>query len=332
MKENIFTWGSGSILSVLLGFLSLNSVSAQSVYVWSFDGSITQYTGPGSGNVIADTGSSYNGPVGLAVDNQGYLYSGNPSDSTITKYAAGGVSSPYGISDSISGLAFNNSATLYGTSPNYSAIVSGPGLGTNIADYTNSKLNFPTSLAFNNGDIFAANNGGNFESNSGFVTDFAGSSSLNSDGNTIEKFSSTGEDLGTFATGLDDPYGLAFDTYGDLFVSNVGNSTIDEFYYYGGERVFANSSNGLSDPEGLAFDNNGNLYVVNTGDGTIEEFYGEGYDNSIYASGLDTPSSIAISNVSLPATIPEPSTLADVILASGGFLFIVKGRSINCRR
>jgi hypothetical protein len=300
--------------------MSGSTVRGQNVYVWSFDGSIEQYTGTGE-TYIGNTGSSLDGPVGLAVDGQGYLYSGNPSNSSVTKYAGGGVSSLFSNqSDSISGLGFNDSGVFYGTDANYSTIVSGPGLTTDVADGNHSKIAEPFNIAFDGqGNIYVANNGDNFESNTGFQSSGIHGPVVN----TIEEFSPTGQDIRTVATGLDDPYGLAFDASGNLFVSNVGNNTIYEFYSGGGGRIFADSLDNLSDPEGLAFDSDGNLYVANAGNGTIEEVFGPGADYSIFASGLDAPASIAISDLSLPASIPEPSAWA-LILGSLGSLVILR--------
>jgi len=68
--------------------------------------------------------------------------------------------------------------------------------------------------------------------------------------NSIEKFSSTGTDLGAFASGLHGPAGLAFDASGNLYVSNV-NGTIEEFSSTGTDLgAFAS---GLVTPDGIAF-------------------------------------------------------------------------------
>src|SRR5205823_553105 len=65
----------------------------------------------------------------------------------------------------------------------------------------------------------------------------------------------------TFASGLDLPTGLAFDSAGNLFVANVSkfiNGAIYKFTPAGGRTTFAS---GLTNPEAVAFDNAGNLFV-----------------------------------------------------------------------
>ena len=54
------------------------------------------------------------------------------------------------------------------------------------------------------------------------------------------------------------PTGLAFDSSGNLYVSNDGGSgVIDKFDTTGHMTIFAS---GFSHPHGLAFDSNGNLF------------------------------------------------------------------------
>lgn len=114
--------------------------------------------------------------------------------------------------------------------------------------------------------------------------------------NTVEKFSKTLVYLGTFATNLNNPWGLAFDKAGNLYVSNSGtygplSNTILKFTMDGVASTFA--TNGLNGPSGLAFDSVGNLYVANSVSGTIEKFTSDG-SGSVFASGLGLPTSIAI--------------------------------------
>ena len=78
----------------------------------------------------------------------------------------------------------------------------------------------------------------------------------NGNNGTIEKFTPGGVGSVFASSGLSDPYGLAFDSAGNLYVANALNSTIEKFASTGGVlsstgSVFADS--GLNEaPEGLA--------------------------------------------------------------------------------
>ena len=118
----------------------------------------------------------------------------------------------------------------------------------------------------------------------------------NAGDNTIEKFSSSGADLGVFAsTGMNAPIGLAFDNSGNLYVANVGDNTIEKFSSSGADLgVFA--STGLNCPQALAFDSHGNLYVANF-DNTIKKFSSSGADLGVFTSAnLNGPVALAFDN------------------------------------
>ena len=57
--------------------------------------------------------------------------------------------------------------------------------------------------------------------------------------------------VSTFASGFDDPDGLAFDAAGNLYVANAGNDTVSKVTPAGTVSTFAS---GFNDPDGLAFD------------------------------------------------------------------------------
>jgi glucose/arabinose dehydrogenase len=63
----------------------------------------------------------------------------------------------------------------------------------------------------------------------------------------------------TFASGLGDPGGLAFNSAGDLFVGDYRSNNITEITPSGVQSTFAS---GLEGPEGLAFNSAGNLFVA----------------------------------------------------------------------
>src|SRR5208282_2453800 len=84
------------------------------------------------------------------------------------------------------------------------------------------------------------------------------------------------------STGLDYPDALAFDAFGNLFVANELNNSIEKFDSLGNGTLFANTGP-IQPAGGMAFDNNGNLYVALEGNYTIEKFNSQG-SGSLFAS------------------------------------------------
>jgi hypothetical protein len=120
-----------------------------------------------------------------------------------------------------------------------------------------------------------------------FATDF--------EGGKIYEITSDGVQT-TFASGLVNPAGLAFNSAGVLFVADNGSGKIYEFTPDGTRTTFAI---GLDHPFGLAFDSAGDLFVGNTasgfGDGTIYE-YTPGGAQSTFAHGLNLPLGLAFNS------------------------------------
>lgn len=111
-------------------------------------------------------------------------------------------------------------------------------------------------------------------------------------GNIVEINPQGGQSV--FATGLNTPNGLAFDSAGDLFVANEGSGTIDEFINNGG--VLSSTpvlyASGLDDPFDLAFGPGGLLFASEYGNGDIAEISSSG-TVSTYATGLAGPEGLA---------------------------------------
>jgi len=139
------------------------------------------------------------------------------------------------------------------------------------------------------------------------VTDFSG-------GN-IYKFTPGGVES-TFASGLHNPWGLAINSAGDLFVSEYGNNTIAEITPGGAQSTFAS---GLNTPYGLAFNSAGDLFEADANSQNIYEFTPGGM-RSTFASGLLFPTLLAFQGETLP--VPEPSALG--LLAVGAAALLVR--------
>src|SRR5882762_192193 len=86
----------------------------------------------------------------------------------------------------------------------------------------------------------------------------------------------------TFASGLNFPFGLAFDRSGNLFVTSLNGGSITEFTPGGARSTFAS---GLNEPCGLAFNSAGDLFVAQGGytSGSIIKFAPNG-TRSVFGS------------------------------------------------
>jgi sugar lactone lactonase YvrE len=124
--------------------------------------------------------------------------------------------------------------------------------------------------------------------------------------------------VNTFAsTNLNVPYGLAFDSSGNLYAANYNDSTISKFNASGG--YVSNINSDLVAPYGLAFDSSGNLYASNF-DNTISKFNASGTFLSQINSNLNSPTGLAFDSTgNLYAANYNNSTISK-FNAAGTFL------------
>jgi sugar lactone lactonase YvrE len=118
----------------------------------------------------------------------------------------------------------------------------------------------------------------------------------NESNDTIERFSSTGGDLGTFAQNPSSgaaAFGLAFDSATNLYVAYGNLSKALAKFSTNGTLSFSFAP-GLGYAEGLAFDRAGNLYAASATENLIEKFSTAGADLGPFATnGLSAPRGIA---------------------------------------
>ena len=91
-----------------------------------------------------------------------------------------------------------------------------------------------------------------------------------------------------YASGFNDPDGLAVDAAGDLYVADAGNGTVREVTAAGTVIIFS----GFNVPAGMTFDSAGNLFVADSGDDEVREITPAG-TVSIFATGFDDPTALA---------------------------------------
>ncbi|MGD0176101.1 MAG: hypothetical protein ABSC50_04665 [Candidatus Bathyarchaeia archaeon] len=103
--------------------------------------------------------------------------------------------------------------------------------------------------------------------------------------NFLLKWGSSGSGNGQF----NEPYGLAVDSAGNVYVTDIGNDRVEKFTSTG---AFLNwwgslgSGNGqFSSPKGVAVDSAGNVYVTDVDNDRVEEFAGTGTFITKWGSG-----------------------------------------------
>ena len=121
------------------------------------------------------------------------------------------------------------------------------------------------------------------------------------------------------------PIALAFDASGDLWIGNLGSSTVVEFtpsqLTASGSptptvTISANATPSLSGPEGMAFDASGNLWVANNGNATVVRFDAA----QLGSSGSPTPAATIAS-----ASFASGAELAGMAFDASGNLWVGNG-------
>ncbi|MNX79232.1 Serine/threonine-protein kinase PknD [compost metagenome] len=257
---------------------------------------VTTFVGGYHNGSFADGATSsarfYN-PNGLLFDASGNLLVADTENNAIRKVTPDGVvttwSSLSGYLDKPMGMTFDNAGNLI-ISNNRSTIirVSSNGTVTQISDGgagSGAASPTATSIGFPKGVVVDA--AGNLCATEAFQT-----SRKVTPGGAISTFAGYRDGMyGGFVDGatssakFDNPYGLAIDASGNLYVADAGNSAIRKVTPAGVVTTVAGSyptkASGFVDgaassarfagPQGLAIDASGNLFIADTGNNAIRK-------------------------------------------------------------
>jgi sugar lactone lactonase YvrE len=232
-------------------------------------------------------------------------------------------------SSNIGGIAIGSSGNLYVSSYSGNINIYSPG-GVYLSTFANTGFSGSQYIVFNGaGDLFVAHSmtvteyapNGSSLGNVAYPSGEANDLTIDNSGNLymtdrllnqVWEYSN-GSLVRQFRGGLNDPYGVAVNAAGQLFVANYNSGTISEFAADGSS--LGTFASGLHSPMDLKFDGSGNLYEADSGTGTINEFNASGnVINTLTASDGSSPEFLAVQSV------PEPTTLA--LAGFGGLAFL----------
>ena len=94
-----------------------------------------------------------------------------------------------------------------------------------------------------------------------------------------------------YITGLDEPYSVALDAAGNLYVTNAHDNQVRVFApgASGAATPLSTITTGVSNPQGITVDPAGSVYVANSGSGTVTVYPAGATSPSLTISGLSNP-------------------------------------------
>ncbi len=256
-------------------------------------GVITPFAGTGTRGFSGDNGPATSaqliGPYGLAVDRSGNLYISDTSNNRIRKVSTNGT---------ITTIAGNGT----------------PGYSGDNGPASAAQLNQPRGIATDSsGNLYIADFGNHSVrkiSSSGIITTVAGTGTQGFSGDGIPA---------TIAE-LAFPTGVAIDSAGNLYITDVGNFRLYKVSTAGILTTALHPS--MATPSAVAVDPAGNLYVI-VGNGVLQ--MSPGGSEVVIAgaeagqpgySGDGGPATAA--ELSMPASIAEDPASGDIYIADNG--------------
>ncbi len=240
-------------------------------------GVVTTLAGtPGQAGSADGTGGAalFNGPGGVAVDSAGNVYVADSGNSTIRKVTGGGVVTTLAGTPGQSGSADGTGGAAQFYDPSGVAVDGGGNVY--VADLDKECIRKVTSA--------------------GVVTTLAGSAiRVVMSGGVVTMQTGSADGAGAAAQ-FYDPYSVAVDGAGNVYVADSGNSTLRKVTSGGVVTTLAGSpgQSGSADgagggarfdfPHGVAVDGAGNVYVADSGNSTLRKMTGGGMVTTLAGS------------------------------------------------
>ena len=258
-----------SLVWIWLLFLAVHlpvAVMGQANYATPY--TFTTLAGEAGNGFVDGTGSAarFNGPAAVAVDSAGNVYVADSDNNAIRKVTAAGVVT-----------------TLAG--------VAGAASGTNDGTGSAARFNGPAGVAVDNaGNVYVADRGNDTirkVTAGGVVTTLAG----------LAVLSGTNDGTGSAAR-FNQPYSVAVDGAGNVYVADTYNCTIRKVTAAGVVTTLAGLAGNTStndgtgsaarffQPHGVAADSAGNIYVADTYNCTIRKVTAAGVVTTLAGSAF----------------------------------------------
>jgi sugar lactone lactonase YvrE len=270
------------------GHLFVSDSGNNTIREVTLSGAVTTLAGsagvPAGGADGAGAAARFNSPAGVAVDGSGNVYVADSGNSTIRKIAPGGavstlagVAGAAGSSDgsganarfnSPEGVAVDGAGNVYVADTRNDTVrkITAAGVVTTLAGaagQTGSGDGAGGSARFNGPSAVAVDGSGNV-----FVSDFVNATVRKIDSaGTVSTVAGTAGALG-FADGagaaarFNQPYALALDNSGNIFVADTYNRAVREIAPGGSVSTLNGSQCRFYYPQGIAVDASGAIYVA----------------------------------------------------------------------
>jgi IPT/TIG domain/Right handed beta helix region/NHL repeat len=275
----------------MAGLMKLSVRVAALLFAW------VAAVSPAAAQTVVTLYSQYNAPQFVAVDANRTVF---VTDTTYSLSALGLANGTYAATPTAYDTNF---ATLY-VSPNGVAV--GPDGHIFSVSMSSSVPGFFFLWEFGPPDYHEIVDG-SLPSSGGAVNGVAIDSQGNffvadTNGTAIKIFAPDYQAATSFSTGqsgVDHPFGIAFDSHDNLFVTDrlSGSGQILEYATAGGIALTNTITIGnLQQPAGVAVDTHGNLYVADSAANTLTEFAAPDYTNAqvIVSTGLSGPTGVAV--------------------------------------